>query len=119
MTGRRWTACMIGGLLAAVVCVSGGYLRGAINQVTFAVLAASIANRLLIGFVVAVSHWRLNYLLHGAVIGLLVSLTASLRFLPDDRLTFVLYTCAGAAYGVMTEFLATVVFKSPARCASV
>jgi hypothetical protein len=116
MDKRRLGACLLGGVLAALICVSGGYLRGAITTLSPFVLAASIANRMLIAFVIAVSHWRLPHLLHGGVVGLLVSLVTSISFIGADGLTFVLYTAAGIFYGVMIEFIASVLFKAPAKC---
>ncbi|MBN2369837.1 MAG: hypothetical protein JXO72_05070 [Vicinamibacteria bacterium] len=115
MYRRRVLACLAGGSISALICVTGGHIRGMIVDFSHGLLAASILNRLLIGCVIAISQWRIGRLLHGAAIGLLVSLTTSLAFLPQDRLTFVLYTSAGIAYGMLTELLATVVFKAPMR----
>jgi hypothetical protein len=115
MYRKRVFACIVGGAISALICVSGGNLRGVIAGISPAVLAASIVNRLLIGFVIAISQWRMNYMLHGVVIGLLVSLTVSLQFLPSDQQTFFLYTGAGVVYGVLTEILSTVVFRAPMR----
>lgn len=118
MDRRRLVVCLCGGILAAIICVTGAHLRGALTHVSKGVLTASIANRLLLGFVIAISHWRLHYLLHGGILGLLVSLVTSLGFVGTNMVNFISYTAAGIVYGVMIEFLATVAFKAPARCAS-
>jgi hypothetical protein len=115
MTKKRLVACMIGGALSALICVTGGYFRGVLAGITLPALAGSLFNRLLIGFTIGISQWRAHFLVHGAVIGLLVSLVSSLGFLAHDVLTFVLYTTAGVFYGVLTEVLATLVFKAPMR----
>ncbi len=35
----------------------------------------TVANRLLLGFVIGISSWRLKHHLHGALLGLILSLT--------------------------------------------
>ena len=66
-----------------------------------------------IGFVIGISQWKMHYLIHGVVLGLIISLTASIRFLTDDILTFILYALAGALYGIIIVLLAAKAFKSP------
>lgn len=114
MYQKRFIVCIIGGIISAFICILGGSIRGAFTTISLTVLAIS-ANRLLIGFVIGISGWRINYLLHGAIIGLIISITTSIKFLPDDMISFVLYTCAGVVYGLLTEFLSTVVFKAPMK----
>ena len=79
------------------------------------VSAATVANRLLLGFVIGISCWRINYLLHGAILGLILSLSVSIGFLPGNLLGFFLYTSAGILYGIFIEWLSTDVFKAPMR----
>ena len=73
----------------------------------------TVANRLLLGFVISISSWQIKHHLHGALLGLILSLTVSIGFLPDEILKFVLYTGAGIFYGIMIDWLATNVFKAP------
>jgi hypothetical protein len=115
MYQKRLVICLIGGLVSAIICLSGGYLFGLITNITLPVLSTSVGNRLLIGFVIGISNWQTNYLFHGAVIGLIVSLSTSLGSLFNDMLGFTLYTFAGIAYGILIEYLATKVFRSPMR----
>lgn len=113
MQKKRLLVCLLGGAISAAVCMLGATVRGVIGDIPAAVLAASILNRLMIGFVIAVSAWKIHYLLHGAVIGLLVTLITSLNFLQDNPTNFILYTLAGVIYGIFIEWLATRVFQSP------
>jgi hypothetical protein len=112
MNKKRLMACLLGGLISAGICLSGAYLRGMIKDMPFFTLAGAIFNRLLIGFVIAISGWRIHYLLHGAAIGFIVSLVSSLRLLPGDATSFVMYTAAGIFYGILIEFLATKIFRA-------
>jgi hypothetical protein len=112
---KRLRICMLGGVISALICTLGSQILLDFPPMTWNSMASTIANRLLLGFVIGISSWGMNYLLHGAVIGFIVSITVSIGFLPGDSTSFVLYTIAGVLYGVMIEFLSTVVFKSPMR----
>jgi hypothetical protein len=78
-------------------------------------IAATVANRLLLGFVIGISGWRINYLLHGAILGFILSVSVSIGFLPGDILGFTLFTTAGIFYGIIIEWISTDVFKAPMK----
>ena len=103
---------MLGGVLSAVICLLGSQIIFGFPEITWDTLAATMANRLLLGFVIGISCWRINYLLHGAILGLIVSLSVSIGFLPENSLGFFLYTAAGIGYGILIEWLSTNVFKA-------
>jgi len=75
-------------------------------------LISSIGNRILIGFVIGISAWRIHYLLHGALMGLIVTLSISIGILLDIFAGFLMFTVAGLIYGFLIEFFATKVFKA-------
>ncbi|MBL7113503.1 MAG: hypothetical protein ISS19_16315 [Bacteroidales bacterium] len=112
---KRVLACLLGGVLAAVICVIGGQIIFGFAGVDAAILASSIANRILIGFVIGISGWKIQYLLHGAMLGFIISITVSIGFIGSNNLGFVLYTTAGILYGVMIELLSTKIFKAPMK----
>ncbi len=72
----------------------------------------TVANRLLLGFVIGISSWNIKYHWHGALLGLILSLTVSVGFLPGDLLKFALYTSAGIMYGIFIDWLASDVYKA-------
>ena len=115
MYNRRLWVCMLGGGIAAVFCLVGRQIIFGFPEILWQNIAATVANRLLLGFVIGISGWQINYLLHGAVLGLILSLSVSIGFVADDLLGFFLYTGARILYGVMIEWLATVVFKVPLK----
>ena len=115
MYGKRLFACMIGGVLSAIICLVGKQIVYGFPEITWDVVAATMANRLLLGFVIGISSWRINYLLHGAIMGLIVSLSVSIGFFPSHTLGFFLYTPAGIVYGILIEWLSTDVFKAPMK----
>jgi hypothetical protein len=69
-------------------------------------IAHTIANRLLLGFVIGISSRRINHLVHGALLGFLFSLSVSIGYLPDGLIDFAAYNLAGTFYGalVMEQF---------------
>lgn len=115
MYSKRIVACSIGAVISAAVCLTGSQIIHGWPPLSWHIFSVTAANRLLLGLVIALSSWRTNHLLHGAVLGLVVSLTVSVGFLPDRPLDFSLYTGAGILYGLFIEILATNVFKAPVR----
>ena len=115
MYRKRLLVCMLGGVLSAILCLVGKQIIYNLPEITWGVLAVTVANRLLLGFVIGISCWRINYLLHVAILGLIVSLSVSIGFFPNNSLGFFLYTPAGIVYGILIEWLSTDVFKAPMR----
>ena len=115
MYRKRLLACMLGGVLSAILCLVGKQIIYGFPEITWDVLAVTVANRLLLGFVIGISCWRINYLLHGAILGLIVSLSVSIGFFPSHTFSFFLYTPAGIVYGILIEWLSTDVFKAPMK----
>lgn len=111
MDTRRLLICLAGGVVAAGICIAGMKSGGNVSLTT-AVLLSTIGNRILIGFVIGISSWRIHYLLHGALIGLIVTLSTSVVILPQNIKGFILYTLAGIVYGLLIELFATKVFKA-------
>ena len=114
MNTKRVLICIAGGVISAVFCVLGRQVIYGFSEITMQTIAHTVANRLLLGFVIGISCWRINHLVHGAVLGFLFSLSVSIGYLPDGLIDFVAYTLAGTFYGVLIEWLSTDVLKSPA-----
>lgn len=114
MNVKRLVVCVIGGMVAAAICV-GGMAGGGRVDLTAMVIASGIGNRILIGFVIGISNWKIQYLLHGALIGLLVTLSSSIGIAFSNMQGFIMYTVAGTVYGVLIEFVATKLFKAPMK----
>ncbi len=115
MYRKRLLVCLLGGCISAAACLIGRQIIFGFPEILWENLAATVANRILLGFVIGISAWRINYKLHGALLGLLLSLSVSIGFLPDMVLGFFLFTTAGIIYGMFIEWLATDVFKAPLK----
>jgi len=112
MNYRRLIICTAGGLIAGIICSAGGILSGNIAELSFFSVAGTFFNRLMLGFILGISRLRMNYLLHGILIGLLVSLINSISFLENSLTGFLFFTVAGIIYGLLIELFATRVFKA-------
>ena len=112
MNLKRVIICIIGGIAAAGICI-WGMLTGGRVEITAMLIASGIGNRVLIGFVIGISNWKIHYILHGAIIGFLVTFSSSVGILFTSLEGFLMYTCAGIVYGVLIEIFATKVFKAP------
>ena len=115
MYKKRLWVCVLGGVISAIICLVGRQIIFGFPQVTLENVAATVANRLLLGFAIGISGWRIHYLLHGGVLGLIFSLSVSIGFLSSNLVGFFLFTTAGILYGVLIEWLSTDVFKAPMR----
>jgi hypothetical protein len=113
MNTKRILVCLLGGVISAGFCILGRQVIYGFADITMTTLAHTVANRLLLAFVIGISTWRINHLVHGALLGFLFSLSVSIGYLPDGTIDFVAYTMAGAFYGVLIEWLATDLFKAP------
>jgi len=115
MYKKRLVVCLAGGLVAGAMCLAGRQIMFRAPDVTWDAVAYTVANRFLLGFVLALSGWRINRLAHGAIVGLLVSLSVSLGFLFSDPVRCATYTAAGVLYGLLIEWFASDVFKAPMK----
>jgi hypothetical protein len=112
MNNKRLVISSIGGLVAGIICSAGGILSGNIAEFSFFAIASAFFNRLMLGFFIGISRLKINYLLHGILIGFLVSFINSVSFLEDGLSGFFFFTVAGMIYGALIELFATKVFKA-------
>jgi hypothetical protein len=110
----RIVAATILGAVAGVVCWQLGKSSGKITLDTPMILGI-IANRTLLGFIIGISGLRrLNFLLHGVIIGLVATIPMSIYPLAGgDWVSFALLEVAGAAYGILIELIVTKLLKAP------
>ncbi len=112
MQNKRLLICTTGGLVAGIICLIGGFLSGNIAELNFFAIAGTFFNRIMLGFIIGISSLRINYLIHGMLIGFLVSLINSISFLENSTMGFLFFTVAGIIYGLLIELFATKIFKA-------
>jgi hypothetical protein len=110
----RIAAATILGAVAGIVCWQLGKSSDKITLDTPMILGI-IANRTLLGFIIGISGLRgLNYLVHGAIIGLVATIPMSIYPLAGgDVVSFALLEAAGAVYGLLIELVVTKLLKAP------
>ncbi|HBD96120.1 MAG TPA: hypothetical protein DC057_18255 [Spirochaetia bacterium] len=111
MNKKRLIICLIGGVISSIICATGMKLTNASATIPI-ILASGIGNRILIGFVIGISRWKINYLFHGAILGLVVTLSTSIGLLAQNIIGFIIYTSAGIIYGILIEIFSTKIFKA-------
>ena len=112
MNKKRLLICTIGGIVAGILCCVGGLLSGNITEFSFFAIAPAFINRLMIGFFIGISRLKINYIFHGMLIGILVTLITSISFLNGSIKGFLFFTVAGMIYGILIELFAVKVFKA-------
>jgi hypothetical protein len=106
MNGKRVVVCTFLGVVAGVLCWLGSYVAGSVPlEFTPGVILAIVFNRAFIGFAVGISGWRVHWVLHGGVVGLIGSLPISVYplFAPDGFAGFAMYELAGGVWGILIE----------------
>ena len=110
---KRLWICLFGGTISAAICLVGRQIVFGFPEITLQSVAYLVANRILLGFAIGISAWKINHLLHGAVLGLAFSFSVSIGFMVTNPFGFCLYTLAGILYGLFIEWFSTDLFKAP------
>ncbi len=103
------------GILAGVICclmsASGGPL-------SLKLMANIFSGRVLIGFAIGISGWKMAWWLHGILMGLIVSIPAGFGAMMGASPEFGKYELLfwtivmGMIYGFVIELVTTVLFKA-------
>ena len=115
MNTKRIIICTIGGIVAGILCMIGGIITSNITEITLLGVFPLFYNRIMLGFLIGISSLKLHYLLHGALLGLLVSLISSFLFIEENIVGFMLFSAAGIIYGALIDWIATKIFKYPTQ----
>ena len=104
---KRLIICVILGFITGILCYQGGKYAGV--QFTTGMMWSTIFNRTVIGFIIGISAWRMNWAIHGILIGLIGSLPMAFGG------SFLIIMLFGALWGFLIELFATLVFKTPMK----
>jgi len=115
-TKRFYIAVLTGIILGIIACL----IAGAVSPEPLAkkVLANIFVSRVLIGFVIGISACKMNWLLHGLLMGLIVGLPFSLSVMAQPvpgmgKWGILFLTWAlGIVYGFIIELVTSVFFKA-------
>ena len=110
MRGMRLLVTTILGFLFGIVCwliSSSGQ-----PQMPAAMSWSIIFSRALIGFVIGISGWKINHMIHGIIIGFVVSIPMALGALGFQGLKIFLGTLImGMIYGFLIELISHLIVK--------
>ncbi|MDP8228857.1 MAG: hypothetical protein P9M15_05335 [Candidatus Electryoneaceae bacterium] len=114
LTSKRVVIATICGFVFGLVCM----LLASSNpnpdeQLSLAIKLSIIAGRTLTGFLIGISALRLNWWLHGIVIGIIGSIPMAFPVM-DNINIFIGTIVMGIIYGVLTELLTTILFNAKA-----
>ena len=106
---KRIIIATIFGLITGFLCFLGGKYYADV-EFTTGIALSTILNRTLIGFVIGISLLRLNWVLHGIIIGIIVGLPFSVTAIGQGGFwTLIIFSII---WGVIIELFTTVVFKA-------
>ena len=109
MRGLRVLVTTILGFVFGIICwllASSGGDMGA------AAAWSIILNRALLGFVIGISAWKINYILHGIILGFIVSIPMAVSSLGVKGFKIFLGTLImGIIYGFLIELITQFVVK--------
>jgi hypothetical protein len=110
---KRLSLSIIAGVVFSIICAIGRY--NLIPSLTLsALIVSTFGNRILMGFVIGISRIKMNYLLHGALIGFLVTLSYSIGIIIENNIWgFLMYTIVGTVFGLLIELFVTKICKAP------
>jgi len=110
MRGSRLLVTTLLGFVFGVVC----WLLASSGQPSMpaAMSWSIIFSRALLGFVIGISAWKINYMLHGIVLGFIVSIPMALGSLSFQGLKMFLGTLImGMIYGFLIELISHLIIK--------
>jgi len=109
MRGLRVLVTTILGFVFGIIC----WLRASSGGDMGAAAAWSIIlKRTLLGFVIGISAWKINYVLHGIILGFIVSIPMALGTLvAKDFKVFLGILIMGIIYGFLIELITQFVVK--------
>ncbi|MCK4224086.1 MAG: hypothetical protein KAX39_02820 [candidate division Zixibacteria bacterium] len=110
MRGLRLLVTTLLGFVFGIVC----WLLASSGQPAMpaAMSWSIIFSRALLGFVIGISAWKINYMLHGIILGFIVSIPMAVAALPFQGFKIFLGTLImGIIYGFLIELITHMVVK--------
>jgi hypothetical protein len=110
MRGFRLLVTTLLGFVFGVVC----WLLASSGQpeMPTAMSWSIIFSRALLGFVIGISAWKINYMLHGIILGFIVSIPMAVSALPFQGFKIFLGTLImGMIYGFLIELITHLIIK--------
>lgn len=112
LTTKRVSIATLCGVIFGLVCLGMAASNpDPAGQLTLSIKLNIVLSRTLMGFMIGISALRLNWWLHGIVLGIISSIPMAVAVMDQGVImigTFVM----GIIYGVITELITSVLFKA-------
>jgi hypothetical protein len=112
MRGLRLLVTTLLGFVFGIVCwllVTSGQ-PGMPTSMSWSI----ILNCAILGFVIGISAWKINYMLHGIILGFIITIPMSLALLAQPEMSFKIFwgtMIMGMIYGFLIELITHAVVK--------
>jgi len=117
MYAKRFWIALIVGIVTGIICGWTGYKQTP-EDIRMMVFLSALLNRAFIGFAIGISCWKIGWIQHGILLGLIGSLPLSFPLIFNAQagmMAFVMCSVAGIVWGFIIELFATVIFKAPMK----
>ena len=115
MSYKRAYIATLMGVLAGVICC---LLSASGGPMPMKVMVNIFFSRVLIGFVIGISAWKMNWALHGCLMGLIIGIPSALGAMMSASpefgkyQLFIMTLVMGIIYGFVIELVTSVAFKA-------
>lgn len=112
MNVRRIIISTVLGFVCGIVCWN---LAASNNPLAWYLSASIVLNRMLLGFGIGISNWKMPWWLHGIVMGIIFSIPMAFSSCaaPEKQLFIFIGTIVmGIIYGIVIELVTSVIFKA-------
>ncbi len=109
---KRMLIATIIGLIFGVICWK---LASSDSPMAWYLAVSIILSRTILGFAIGISSWKINWWLHGILLGLIFSLPGAFAALGNPNnvvFIFLGYLVMGMIYGFLIELITTYLFKA-------
>jgi len=109
MNTKRMIIATIMGIVCGIICwqlaSSGGML-------TWYLAFSIFLSRVVLGFAIGISAWKMEWWLHGIVMGIIFSLPGAFAAMSNGFSIFIATIAMGVIYGILIELVTSVLFKA-------
>jgi len=109
---KRVIITTILGLIAGILCYIGTKSSTQIEY-NLAMTIENIFNRMIIGFLIGVSGWKMDWAIHGITMGFIGGSPLWLASIQSGINALIIMLIASIVWGILIELITTKVFKAP------
>ena len=109
---KRIIIATILGLIAGIICYMGSKSSAPVEY-NLAMTMETIFNRMIIGFLIGVSGWKMQWAIHGIIMGFIGGAPLWLSSYQGGMNALIIMLVASVVWGFLIELITTKAFKAP------